>query len=125
LADKVAAEESQTDDAVAAPNSSGSGAKNTWSTNKAERQALLQKRKEEMILAARRKLEAKILQKPWAGLPSTMDLEAQEVNSEAQEVNSEAQEVNSEAQEVNSEAQTGEFRSAGRRDELDSMKSCQ
>lgn len=31
-----------------------------WSSNKAERQALLQKRREEMILAARRKMEAKV-----------------------------------------------------------------
>lgn len=31
-----------------------------WSANKAERQALLQKRREEMILAARRKMEAKV-----------------------------------------------------------------
>lgn len=31
-----------------------------WSSNKNERQALLQKRREEMILAARRKMEAKV-----------------------------------------------------------------
>lgn len=31
-----------------------------WSQNKVERQALLQKRREEMILAARRKMEAKV-----------------------------------------------------------------
>jgi len=31
-----------------------------WSQNKGERQALLQKRREEMILAARRKMEAKV-----------------------------------------------------------------
>jgi coupling of ubiquitin conjugation to ER degradation protein 1 len=31
-----------------------------WSSNKVERQALLQKRREEMILAARRKMEAKV-----------------------------------------------------------------
>jgi coupling of ubiquitin conjugation to ER degradation protein 1 len=31
-----------------------------WSANKAERQALLQKRRDEMILAARRKMEAKV-----------------------------------------------------------------
>jgi len=33
---------------------------NAWSQNKAERQALLQKRRDEMILAARRKMEAKV-----------------------------------------------------------------
>jgi coupling of ubiquitin conjugation to ER degradation protein 1 len=31
-----------------------------WSQNKGERQALLQKRREDMILAARRKMEAKL-----------------------------------------------------------------
>lgn len=31
-----------------------------WSTNKDERQSLLQKRRDEMILAARKKMEAKI-----------------------------------------------------------------
>ena len=31
-----------------------------WSQNKGERQALLQKRREEMILAARRKMEARV-----------------------------------------------------------------
>ena len=31
-----------------------------WSANKGERQALLQKRREEMILSARRKMEAKL-----------------------------------------------------------------
>ncbi len=31
-----------------------------WSTNKAERQALLQRRREEMILKARRKMEEKV-----------------------------------------------------------------
>jgi coupling of ubiquitin conjugation to ER degradation protein 1 len=34
--------------------------KQAWSSNKAERQALLQRRREEMILAARRKMEAKV-----------------------------------------------------------------
>jgi len=34
--------------------------KQAWSSNKGERQALLQKRREEMILAARRKMEAKV-----------------------------------------------------------------
>ncbi|PQE15424.1 hypothetical protein CJF31_00008948 [Rutstroemia sp. NJR-2017a BVV2] len=32
----------------------------SWSTNKGERQALLQKRREEMILAARRKMEERV-----------------------------------------------------------------
>lgn len=36
------------------------GAKQAWSQNKDERSALLQKRREEMILVARRKMEAKV-----------------------------------------------------------------
>lgn len=32
-----------------------------WSQNKGERQALLQRRREEMILAARRKMEARVV----------------------------------------------------------------
>lgn len=38
---------------------SGSAQTQTWSNNKNERQALLKKRREEMILNARRKLEEK------------------------------------------------------------------
>lgn len=34
--------------------------KQAWSQNKAERQALMKRRREEMILAARKKMEAKI-----------------------------------------------------------------
>ena len=34
--------------------------KQAWSQNKGERQALLQKRREEMILAARKKMEEKL-----------------------------------------------------------------
>lgn len=36
------------------------GARQAWSVNKGERQALLQRRREEMILNARRKMEAKV-----------------------------------------------------------------
>lgn len=36
------------------------GAKQAWSQNKTERQALLQRRRDDMILAARRKMEAKV-----------------------------------------------------------------
>lgn len=39
---------------------SAEGAAKKWSTNKDERQSLLQKRRDEMILAARKKMEAKI-----------------------------------------------------------------
>jgi coupling of ubiquitin conjugation to ER degradation protein 1 len=40
--------------------SSGKGAGKGWSTNRDERQSLLQKRRDQMILEARRKMEAKI-----------------------------------------------------------------
>jgi coupling of ubiquitin conjugation to ER degradation protein 1 len=40
-----------------------------WSSNKAERQALLQQRREEMILAARRKMEAKVAAESGLGKP--------------------------------------------------------
>jgi len=36
------------------------GGKSAWSANKNERQALLQKRREEMILSARKKMQAKL-----------------------------------------------------------------
>jgi coupling of ubiquitin conjugation to ER degradation protein 1 len=38
----------------------GDGKAKAWSSNRDERQALLQRRRDEMILAARRKMEAKI-----------------------------------------------------------------
>jgi len=40
--------------------SPGSGKTKAWSSNRDERQSLLQKRRDEMILEARRKMEAKI-----------------------------------------------------------------
>jgi coupling of ubiquitin conjugation to ER degradation protein 1 len=40
-----------------------------WSSNKTERQALLQRRREEMILAARRKMEAKVAAEGGQGKP--------------------------------------------------------
>jgi coupling of ubiquitin conjugation to ER degradation protein 1 len=47
-------------DAEEAESTGTSGGKSAWSVNKSERQALLQKRREEMILAARRKMQAKL-----------------------------------------------------------------
>lgn len=53
--------------------STGSGAATptgktkAWSSNKNERQALLQKRRDQMILEARRKMEAKIAAEKAAG----------------------------------------------------------
>lgn len=44
--------------AAASPGKQRQG--HAWSANKGERQALLQKRREEMIMAARRKMEANI-----------------------------------------------------------------
>ena len=46
--------------AESAESTSIAGGKSAWSANKNERQALLQKRREEMILAARRKMQAKL-----------------------------------------------------------------
>jgi coupling of ubiquitin conjugation to ER degradation protein 1 len=50
----------------------GSGGKKgqAWSTNKGERQALLQRRRDEMILAARRKMEAKVAAEALKGQES-------------------------------------------------------
>ncbi|KAI9650946.1 hypothetical protein NHQ30_000981 [Ciborinia camelliae] len=45
----------------------GGGQTPAWSSNKNERQALLQKRREEMILAARRKMEAKVAEEVQKG----------------------------------------------------------
>jgi coupling of ubiquitin conjugation to ER degradation protein 1 len=47
------------DDSTAEPESGKSKPK-SWSANKSERQALLQKRRDEMILSARRKMEEKL-----------------------------------------------------------------
>jgi coupling of ubiquitin conjugation to ER degradation protein 1 len=44
----------------ASPSPGGSPGGKAWSQNKTERQSLMQQRREEMILAARRKMEAKI-----------------------------------------------------------------
>jgi hypothetical protein len=41
---------------------------NAWSANKGERQALLQRRREEMILQARRKMEARVKAESAAGV---------------------------------------------------------
>ncbi|KAF2092825.1 hypothetical protein NA57DRAFT_49576 [Rhizodiscina lignyota] len=59
LSSKVSSS-AETSSSAATP-SEGTGAQKrpAWSANKAERQALLQKRREEMILAARRKMEEK------------------------------------------------------------------
>ena len=43
--------------------------KKAWSQNKGERQASLQRKKEEMILAARRKMEAKVKAEGALGKP--------------------------------------------------------
>jgi len=56
---KLAEEASRQESSEAEPESGGKQ-KQAWSSNKGERQALLQKRREEMILAARRKMEAKV-----------------------------------------------------------------
>ncbi|GKT48672.1 coupling of ubiquitin conjugation to ER degradation protein 1 [Colletotrichum spaethianum] len=58
LQDKIAAQERQQAEADAA--AEREKASRGWSSNRDERQSLLQKRRDEMILAARRKMEAKI-----------------------------------------------------------------
>lgn len=58
LTSKVAKAESGEEEA--AISTSPAAGKPAWSQNKNERQALLQKRREEMILAARRKMQAKL-----------------------------------------------------------------
>ncbi|OHE90723.1 CUE domain-containing protein [Colletotrichum orchidophilum] len=57
LQDKISAQQRQAEaDAATEKEKSAKG----WSSNRDERQSLLQKRRDEMILAARRKMEAKI-----------------------------------------------------------------
>ncbi|KAL0944372.1 amfr protein [Colletotrichum truncatum] len=56
LQDKIAKQQAAAAAAEAEKEKSSKG----WSSNRDERQALLQKRRDEMILAARRKMEAKI-----------------------------------------------------------------
>ncbi|KXH57675.1 CUE domain-containing protein [Colletotrichum salicis] len=57
LQDKISAQQRQAEaDAAAEKEKAAKG----WSSNRDERQSLLQKRRDEMILAARRKMEAKI-----------------------------------------------------------------
>ncbi|KAK0722232.1 hypothetical protein B0T26DRAFT_641373 [Lasiosphaeria miniovina] len=61
LKDKLG-EKGEPESAPTPPVAAGQGGKGTkaWSTNKEERQTLLQKRRDQMILEARRKMEAKI-----------------------------------------------------------------
>ena len=65
MQDKIAAATTAggSSEGESAGSGSGSGAvpgKKAWSTNKEERQSLLQRRRDEMILEARRKMEAKM-----------------------------------------------------------------
>lgn len=55
LADKIANQDKDFETISVTP-----VGKQAWSQNKGERQALLQKRREDMILAARKKMEAKV-----------------------------------------------------------------
>ncbi|KAK1699891.1 hypothetical protein BDP55DRAFT_521114, partial [Colletotrichum godetiae] len=59
LQDKISAQQRQAEADAAAEKEKEKAAKG-WSSNRDERQSLLQKRRDEMILAARRKMEAKI-----------------------------------------------------------------
>ncbi|KAJ8061715.1 hypothetical protein OCU04_009515 [Sclerotinia nivalis] len=57
---KLAEEQAEKREAEERESKQKQGGGQAWSSNKNERQALLQKRREEMILAARRKMEAKV-----------------------------------------------------------------
>lgn len=57
-------------DAESSSTESGKGKTKAWSTNRDERQSLLQKRRDQMILEARRKMEAKIAAEKTAGVAS-------------------------------------------------------
>jgi coupling of ubiquitin conjugation to ER degradation protein 1 len=57
LTSKLANEDAESD---SQESTSTVGGKTAWSQNKNERQALLQRRREEMILAARKKMQAKV-----------------------------------------------------------------
>ncbi|KFY93866.1 hypothetical protein V498_04203 [Pseudogymnoascus sp. VKM F-4517 (FW-2822)] len=60
LAEKLAAATSEDKETPEGSPSRSPGGTKAWSQNKTERQSLMQQRREEMILAARRKMEAKI-----------------------------------------------------------------
>ncbi len=59
LQDKLAATAAPDGD-TGGGNGSGSGKTKAWSSNKEERQSLLQRRRDQMILDARRKMEVKL-----------------------------------------------------------------
>ena len=63
LKDKVNAPVTQEESSRTPPGGNGKA----WSSNKDERQSLLQKRRDQMILEARRKMEAKIAAEKAAG----------------------------------------------------------
>jgi coupling of ubiquitin conjugation to ER degradation protein 1 len=65
LADKLKAPPEESESSAAGASAKGTG--KGWSTNKEERQSLLQKRRDQMILEARRKMEAKIAAEKAAG----------------------------------------------------------
>ncbi|KFY24021.1 hypothetical protein V493_05490 [Pseudogymnoascus sp. VKM F-4281 (FW-2241)] len=60
LGAKLAASSNDDKETAEASRSGSPGGTKAWSQNKTERQSLMQQRREEMILAARRKMEAKI-----------------------------------------------------------------
>lgn len=74
LKDKIVATEnagaSDAENSTGSVSVSGSGKTKAWSTNKEERQSLLQKRRDQMILEARRRMEAKIAAEKAAAGPS-------------------------------------------------------
>ena len=59
LSDKISSSTPESLESEAGLDASSAKKRQAWSSNKVERQSLLQKRREEMILAARRKMEEK------------------------------------------------------------------
>ena len=60
LEKRVAAEQTEEKQGAADGNSSSGAKAKAWSANKDERQSLLQRRRDQMILDARKKMEAKM-----------------------------------------------------------------
>jgi coupling of ubiquitin conjugation to ER degradation protein 1 len=67
LQNKVGAEDNNSNDDNGGSAQSGGRPGKAWSADRGERQTLLQKRRDQMILEARRKMEAKIAAEKAAG----------------------------------------------------------
>jgi coupling of ubiquitin conjugation to ER degradation protein 1 len=72
LQDRLADDGSETESRGSSPGAAA-GKTKAWSSNREERQSLLQKRRDEMILEARRKMEAKIAAEKAAAAAAAQD----------------------------------------------------